>query len=86
MPIVGSCDATQALRRGVDVVVGTPGRIKDLISSGRLSLQELKFIVLDEADRMFDMGFREDLDEIIGPVVAESKKAATKTLQVMCFC
>lgn len=73
------------LRAGTDIIVGTPGRINDLISTNRLSLDDLKFIVLDEADRMFDMGFQEILEEIIGPVVTRSKAAATKSVQVLLF-
>ena len=54
------------LRKGNDViVVGTPGRIKDLINRGELKLNNLKFLVLDEADRMLDMGFIEDIEYII---------------------
>lgn len=73
------------LRSGTDIIVGTPGRISDLMKTNRLSLDNLKFVVLDEADRMFDMGFQEVLEEIIGPVVAKSKAAAVKTVQVLLF-
>ena len=57
-----------ALRAGTDVIVGTPGRIQDLMNSGRLQLTNLKFVVLDEADSMFDLGFQEDMENILGPV------------------
>ncbi|NPA51379.1 MAG: DEAD/DEAH box helicase [Aquificae bacterium] len=54
------------LRKGNDViVVGTPGRIKDLIDRGELKLDNLKILVLDEADRMLDMGFLPDIEYII---------------------
>ncbi len=48
-----------------DVVIGTPGRILDHISRGTIDFSRLKILVLDEADRMFDMGFRKDVEEII---------------------
>ncbi len=54
-----------ALRRGVDVVVGTPGRIMDHLEKGTLDLSELRFLVLDEADEMLKMGFAEDVETIL---------------------
>jgi ATP-dependent RNA helicase DeaD len=54
-----------ALRRGVDVIVGTPGRIMDHLDKGTLDLSELKFLVLDEADEMLKMGFAEDVETIL---------------------
>ncbi|KAG9445119.1 hypothetical protein H6P81_016459 [Aristolochia fimbriata] len=57
-----------SLRRGVDVVVGTPGRIKDHLERGTLNLSSLKFRVLDEADEMLRMGFVEDVELILGKV------------------
>ncbi|WIE65650.1 DEAD/DEAH box helicase [Curtobacterium sp. MCLR17_036] len=54
-----------ALRRGVDVVVGTPGRIMDHLAKGTLDLSELKYLVLDEADEMLKMGFAEDVETIL---------------------
>jgi ATP-dependent RNA helicase DeaD len=54
-----------ALRRGVHVVVGTPGRIMDHLEKGTLDLSELKFLVLDEADEMLKMGFAEDVETIL---------------------
>ena len=54
-----------ALRRGVDVVVATPGRAIDLINRGGLRLDELQVAVLDEADEMLDMGFVEDIETIL---------------------
>ena len=53
------------LKRGVDVVVGTPGRVLDHIRRGTLVLDEVKYLVLDEADEMLNMGFVEDVEEII---------------------
>ncbi|KAJ7287961.1 hypothetical protein O6H91_Y312700 [Diphasiastrum complanatum] len=56
------------LRRGVDIVVGTPGRIKDHLERGNLNLKTLKFRVLDEADEMLNMGFMEHVELILGSV------------------
>lgn len=56
---------TQALRAGIDVLVATPGRLLDLISQGFISLRELEYFVLDEADQMLDMGFVHDIKKII---------------------
>ena len=55
----------RALRRGVHVVVGTPGRIMDHLEKGTLDLAELRFLVLDEADEMLNMGFAEDVETIL---------------------
>mgnify|MGYP001244478358 FL=1 len=52
------------LKRGVDIVVGTPGRIIDLMARKVLDLSAVKSVVLDEADEMLNMGFKEDLDKI----------------------
>ncbi len=54
-----------ALRRGVDIVVGTPGRIMDHLEKGTLDLTQLRFLVLDEADEMLNMGFAEDVETIL---------------------
>ncbi len=54
-----------ALRRGVHVVVGTPGRIMDHLDKGTLDLTQLRFLVLDEADEMLNMGFAEDVETIL---------------------
>jgi ATP-dependent RNA helicase DeaD len=55
----------RTLKRGVNIVVGTPGRVHDLIRRKSLKLQSIKWVVLDEADHMLDMGFKEDLDAIL---------------------
>ncbi len=57
-----------ALRRGTNIVVGTPGRVHDLIRRKFLKLQDIEWLVLDEADEMLDMGFKEDLDAILEQV------------------
>jgi superfamily II DNA/RNA helicase len=54
-----------ALRNGVDVVIATPGRLLDLMNQGHISLRDVEIFVLDEADRMLDMGFSDDLSKII---------------------
>ena len=56
---------TDALRRGVHVIVATPGRLKDLLHKKRMNLDVCKFLCLDEADRMVDMGFEEDIREVL---------------------
>ena len=54
-----------AIRRGIDILVATPGRLIDLIRQGHVSLRDIKHFVLDEADRMLDMGFVQDVKRII---------------------
>jgi ATP-dependent RNA helicase RhlE len=62
---VGQGSQAQALRNGVDVLVATPGRLLDLLNQGLLSLAEVSIFVLDEADRMLDMGFIHDIRRVI---------------------
>ncbi|PPF71572.1 DEAD/DEAH box helicase [Rathayibacter sp. AY1E6] len=64
-----------ALRRGVHVVVGTPGRIMDHLEKGTLDLSQLKFLVLDEADEMLKMGFAEDVETILADTPVEKQIA-----------
>ena len=64
-----------ALRRGVHVVVGTPGRIMDHLAKGTLDLSELKYLVLDEADEMLKMGFAEDVETILAETPREKQVA-----------
>lgn len=63
----GSSIETQirTLKKGVQIVIGTPGRTVDLIKRNILKLNEIKWLVLDEADEMLNMGFKEDLDQIL---------------------
>ncbi|MDG2527511.1 DEAD/DEAH box helicase [Caulobacter endophyticus] len=73
---VGGMDARReqrALNYGAHIVVGTPGRLRDHIERGHLDLSELKVAVLDEADEMLDMGFREDLEFILDAASAERR-------------
>ncbi|HSV41844.1 MAG TPA: DEAD/DEAH box helicase, partial [Methanomassiliicoccales archaeon] len=63
---VGLGPQINKLRRGTDIVVATPGRAKDLINQGFLDLSHVSVVVLDEADRMLDMGFIKDMNFILG--------------------
>ena len=56
---------TKALHQGVDVLVATPGRLLDLMNQGFITLKDIEYFVLDEADRMLDMGFIHDVRKII---------------------
>lgn len=56
---------TNELRRGVDILVATPGRLLDLMGQGYISLRDIKFFVLDEADHMLDMGFIHDIRKLL---------------------
>ncbi|MDO8740304.1 MAG: DEAD/DEAH box helicase [Candidatus Woesearchaeota archaeon] len=62
---VGQGQQVDAVARGVDIVVATPGRLLDLMNQGKVSLKDIEFFVLDEADRMLDMGFIQDIKKII---------------------
>jgi len=78
LPIYGGAamdTQIRALRRGVDVVVATPGRALDHIRRGTLVLDSVRIVVLDEADEMLDMGFAEDLEAILGATPKERQTA-----------
>lgn len=62
---------TAALKQGVDILVATPGRLLDLMNQGYISLKDVKYSVLDEADRMLDMGFIHDIKKIIAKLPRE---------------
>ena len=70
-PMGPSCTA---LRAGLDLVIGTPGRIKDLAERGVLLLDEIAFAALDEADQMLDMGFAEDMQAILGQCTLKGRQ------------
>jgi ATP-dependent RNA helicase DeaD len=81
LPIYGGAPfarQVQALRRGVHVVVATPGRALDHLRHGTLSLERLQTVVLDEADEMLDMGFAEDIELILeaAPPASEGRQTA----------
>ncbi len=68
LPIYGGASYERqyrGLRSGPQIVIGTPGRLIDHIESGALNLEAVKMVVLDEGDRMLDMGFREDIEKIL---------------------
>ncbi|BCH31427.1 DEAD/DEAH box helicase [Mesorhizobium sp. L-8-10] len=73
---VGGMDMRQerrALEQGAHIVVGTPGRLRDHITRGSLDISEIRAVVLDEADEMLDLGFREDLEFILAAAPAERR-------------
>lgn len=63
-----------AIKKGLDIIVGTPGRLIDLQEGGNLSLSDVAFVVVDEADRMFDMGFYPDLRKIMKQIPANDAR------------
>ena len=78
LPIYGGQSYTpqlQALKRGTHVIVGTPGRIIDHLDRGALTLQGIRFVVLDEADEMLAMGFVEAMETILGKVPPQRQVA-----------
>ncbi len=80
VPLVGGAPYNgqiTALKKGVQVIVATPGRLLDHINAGRVDLSNLEVLVLDEADRMLDMGFADDISDIL-------KAAPTNRQTIMC--
>jgi ATP-dependent RNA helicase DeaD len=78
LPVYGGqaiSQQTRALRRGVDIVVATPGRAVDHLTRGPLSLATVEVVVLDEADEMLDMGFAEDLETILSSTPTDRQTA-----------
>ena len=65
----------RSLKQGVDVVVGTPGRVIDHLNRGTLRLDELQCLVLDEADEMLNMGFQEDVEQILAKTPKQKQVA-----------
>jgi ATP-dependent RNA helicase RhlE len=65
----------QRMRAGADIVVGTPGRICDLMATGELKLNEVSHFVLDEADRMLDLGFIRDIRRIVAALPAQRQSS-----------
>ena len=62
---VGQRPQVEMLRKGVDILVATPGRLNDLINQGHIKLNKIEIFVLDEADRMLDMGFVQDIKKVV---------------------
>ncbi|MCL2722437.1 MAG: DEAD/DEAH box helicase [Treponema sp.] len=71
---VGYTLQEKLLKENVQILVGTPGRVLDLNKSGKMNLMDISFLVLDEADRMFDMGFYPDLRKLIKVVPSVNKR------------
>jgi ATP-dependent RNA helicase RhlB len=71
---VGYTQQEKLLRENVHIMAGTPGRVLDLNKSGKMNLMDIAFLVLDEADRMFDMGFYPDLRKLIKVVPPASRR------------
>jgi len=67
-------DQENSIRNGCDILVATPGRLKDIVDKGRLDLSKVKHVILDEVDRMLDMGFVDDVDEILGHVFKKGRE------------
>jgi superfamily II DNA/RNA helicase len=74
-------DQTYQLKRGVDIFVGTTGRVLDHMERKNFNFTELKTIVLDEADQMLKLGFKEDVERIMNTI----KEKAPKGMQVLLF-
>ncbi len=82
---VSQVPQVNALRNGVDILVATPGRLLDLMQQGYIKLHEINFFVLDEADRMLDMGFINDVKKIIAKLPAKKQTlffSATMPLEI----
>ena len=78
VPILGGCSRyaqVNRMRPGVDIVVGTPGRICDLLGTGELKLHDVRYFVLDEADRMLYLGFIRDIRRIVAALPANRQSA-----------
>jgi ATP-dependent RNA helicase RhlE len=83
---VGQNPQVQALQRGVDILVATPGRLLDLIGQGYIHLDRVEVLVLDEADRMLDMGFIHDVRRIVKLIPTERQTllfSATLTHEIL---
>ena len=70
---VSQVPQTQALQRGTDILVATPGRLLDLMNQGFINLKDIEIFVLDEADRMLDMGFGIQIDRILKHLPAKKQ-------------
>ena len=77
---VGYHQQMQSLKRGVDVVIGTPGRILDMVNRKLVSLSRCQYLVLDEADQMFDAGFAPDVERILGLIYSAQTVLASATM------
>ncbi len=78
VPIYGGQDISRqikALKGGVQIIVGTPGRVMDHMRRHTIKIQNVRMVILDEADEMLDMGFREDMETILGEIENEHQTA-----------
>ncbi|XP_071344776.1 nucleolar RNA helicase 2 [Trachinotus anak] len=75
-----------AIRNGIDILVGTPGRVKDHIQNNKLDLSKVKHVVLDEVDQMLDMGFAEQVEEILASSYNKDCDANPQTLLFSATC
>ncbi len=83
---VSQVPQVQAIRQGVDILVATPGRLMDLMKQNVLHLNDIKYFILDEADRMLDMGFVQDVKRIIAKLPAKKQTlffSATMPAEIM---
>lgn len=83
---VGQQPQVQALRQGIEVLVATPGRLLDLMSQGFIQLSQIEIFVLDEADRMLDMGFVHDVKKVIAKLPSKRQSlffSATMPPEIM---
>ena len=83
---VGQGPQVSAMRRGVDILVASPGRLLDLVEQGHIDLSEVEFFVLDEVDRMLDMGFQKDVTRIVDMLPRDRQSlffSATMSKQIM---
>jgi len=72
---VGQDSQVRAIHRGVDILIATPGRLLDLMGQGAIHLKQVRYFVLDEADRMLDMGFEKDVRRIIESLPREKPQS-----------
>ncbi|KAF7247206.1 Nucleolar RNA helicase 2 [Varanus komodoensis] len=75
-----------AIRNGIDILVGTPGRIKDHLQNGKLDISNLQHVVLDEVDQMLDMGFAEQVEEILAYAYKKDSEDNPQTLLFSATC
>jgi ATP-dependent RNA helicase RhlE len=83
---VGQQPQVNALRQGIDVLIATPGRLLDLMNQGFIQLSHIEFFVLDEADRMLDMGFVHDVKKVISKLPSQRQSlffSATMPLEIV---
>uniref|UniRef100_A0A2K6FMB9 Nucleolar RNA helicase 2 n=1 Tax=Propithecus coquereli TaxID=379532 RepID=A0A2K6FMB9_PROCO len=76
----------ERMRNGIDILVGTPGRIKDHMQNGKLDLTKLKHVVLDEVDQMLDMGFADQVEEILSVAYKKDSEDNPQTLLFSATC